>query len=674
MSVCEPVSRESLLTNFLLLPDAVVGSLRTMIVGPDYAVRDHDTLTGDGLVGPYDETVGVSSAWPGLGANETVDQATAAVLVVDALVNYYADTNPTPGAAEGVQNGTAPNEILHNGGATVWSGPSFTPALNNAVEVGDYVLLDDKAGTTLETRVQAIDFTGSVPNILVLEDNLPAALTGGAFFNVILAEVVPEVTLVASDTTLTATTVAANAAITLTTTRVSPAAPLIAGKTFTGDDLSNVYTDYRALRANSPATQGVLAIDSVADLDTYFIGWEDPASDLGFAVARALAPEATPGATLPIVRCIAPTDTTTAAWQAAANLIQRRTDWSTVAPLSSDSTIQNIFTAVLQARETLDLDSRAFYALTLTEETVLVTGAGNTVEVDASLTPGFDRTVTRDGGITDPFNGVVPGDIVQIAGTDYIVDSVVSNQVVTITTSASAGAGQVLNNVRHVLTPAEQADDYGTRASAIDDPNISVVFPPDPTWSGESVEGYHLAAASAGLRGYTIPHQSLNKVLLETGWGVPSAGNEFLAFLDDLADDGCFVYSICDQLPEPNAVVDSANTTDQSTTLSSREGLQANSDAIKRYITGELSSFVGTSKVTIDTLASLRSEANVAIEFLRSSTIVTPFGAIMTSGTVGQPVQNPVQLDVVDMPVAIEIAAGLERLNINTVISISVVA
>ncbi len=670
MSVCEPVSRDSVLTNFEILPDDITGNLRSLIVGADYAFRPYSTTGSVNLVGAYDETVGVSSGWPNLGTDETVDQATAEVYAVSALANYYADVAPAPGPTEGAQSGTTPNAILHDGGSTIWAGPNVTTPPGIAVEVGDYVKLDDNGGNTLETTVIGFDYVGGEPTILLLADDLPVALTGGANFNVILAEIVPEQLLTASDVTLTATTVQADPAITFATTRTGSAVPLIAGTGY-----SDIYTTYRALRATSSAVGEVLSITTEAQLDTYFTGWQYPGSGLGFAVARALAPVQDPVLEdPPAVLCTAIETDDADGWNAAMALVQRRRDWYAIAPLTTTTAYKTIVQNSILARNAIGLDSEGFFVDTLTTQEVLVSGAGNTVEVDQSQTPGENRTVTRDGGIVAPFENAIAGDIVQIAGSDYIIETKISNQTVTITTAAGAGAGQVLNSVIHPLTIAEQAADYGAKAAALNNRSFSVIFPPDPEWEGEVVDGYLLAAAVAGLRGFAAPHEGLTAVQLEDGWGVPQSAYEFLGQLETLAEYGCFVLEQTEQVAVPNAVVLFAYTTDQSSTQTGREGIVANEDGIKRYINDALKCYIGRAKVVNSTLTAIRTDANNAISYLLSNTRISDFGTILITGIVSRPYQDPNQLDVIVVPIAITISSGIGDVDVQIVITIATAA
>jgi hypothetical protein len=350
--------------------------------------------------------------------------------------------------------------------------------------------------------------------------------------------------------------------------------------------------------------------------------------------------------------------------------VQRRRDWSTIAALTQDVTVQAAVRTMVVARASLGLNSRVFQAGALTLQTTVFAG-GATVLVDQALTPGQDRTVTRDGGAAAPFTGVVAGDIVTIASVAYVVASWISNQTVTLTTSATAGALQTLNSVVHPLTTQQQVDAYGQAAQALAAESVSVVFPPNPTWNSVVVPGYLLAAATAGLRGFTMPQQSTKGALMESGWGVPQSVYEFFPFLTQLAQYGCFVYDTAGQQDTGGVVVSFANTTDQSSTIHAREALVADVYAVTRYLQDVVSCFVGTVKVTGTALDRIRADLSSAIEYLRTNTAVSPFGAVIVSGSIGTPIQDPVLLDVVIVPVTITIATDVDAVVLNITVSIA---
>ncbi len=654
MARCTPVQRSVLLADTVNYPAAVISNMRTLIVGPDYAVRRYSSVTDDGFVGNYSASVGVvATSWPQLETGETVDTATASVYIVDCLVRYFLENNLAPGAANGAQNGAAPNEIVHNAGATIWAGPTRSVGVVTDVQVGDHIYLstNDAGANAFETTVRALKYTAGEANILVLDDNLPAALTGAVFFNVNVDQVVPEQALVAADFTASATTIAVDAAVTVTTTRTGSAKPVYGGTGY-----SKVYTSYRALRQDN--VENVLSITNSSQLSTYFVGWQYPESGLGFALARALAPH-TATTVAPAVLGAAIASDDTAGWTNAISRLKRRVDWYTVAPLTQDTANQAIVTGALDDRVALGLPSRAVLCIPLTTTETLWS------ETVAAVISGGNLTVTTPGEAA--FAGAIPGDIVTLDVGNRVIATVVSNQEVTVTASA-VGATEV-TTVTHPLTIDEQTADFGARVQLYAGRDISVIFPPEPTWNGEEVDGTLYAAAVAGLRGFAVPQRSLRSVQMETGWAVPQATYDFVGELVTLADYGCFVSEDVDG----TACVAYANTTDQSTTETRTEGVVANIDALSRYFNDLVACYAGRTKVTTDTLTAIRNAASTGGELLKTQTSVTDIGAIVQEVSVSPAYQDTVNLDTVIVPVTAVVAANLETVSVDIAVTLEVV-
>lgn len=660
MSVCTPIARSSLIANYDLLSTDITNNLRLLVVGPDYAYRQYVAATAYNKIGPYVNATGVEANWPNLGVDEVADSTHAYADIVNALVNFHAESG-APGPTKGSQSGATPNAIVHNGGLTVWTGSGFSGLLSVALAVGDYIKLDDNAGKTLETKVAGFGYTLGVPNILILENNLPAGIAVN--FNVSVAEIVPVASVPVANLTFTTAKIKVNAALTYATDRTVAAYSVIAGKTNTGTDLSVAYTNYRAFVTD--LSTAVHEASTIAELAAHFTGYTEPESELGFAVLRAL-PVDYPSTNK--VKFISVADTTSTGWQGAINLIQRRKDWSIIVPLTTDPTILGLFITLITYRNANYRYSEMFLSQALTTETIYVSGAGNTVLVDQSLTPGLNETVTADGGNLVPFTLAAAGDTIAIAGVPYTIAIKQSNSTVTITTAASAGAGQVLTYVKHPMTYEEQADAYGVASAAIANRAIMSVFPTAPEWNGVAVDGYLLAAAVAGLRNIAVPNQGLKGVQLETGWTVPETEYEFAAYIDDLANYGTFVVGPLED--SVGAAVETTNTTDQSSILNSKEMLTADDWAIRRYFSDLLSCYEGRSRVTLDTLGAIRSTAVSGLQFLMNTQVNVDLGPMVIRGTVSEPYQNPVTADNIVLPIDVVIATGLETLTLSITVDL----
>lgn len=159
---------------------------------------------------------------------------------------------------------------------------------------------------------------------------------------------------------------------------------------------------------------------------------------------------------------------------------------------------------------------------------------------------------------------------------------------------------------------------------------------------------------------------------MEDGWGVPQCSYEFLGELENLANYGCFVYEDLTTSPG-TTVVGYTNTTDQSETIDSYEGLVANSDAIERYFKDLVGCFEGRTKITLDTLNQLSQEASTGVEFLKTNTVINPIGAILESGVVLRAVQDSDDLVKVILPINIIISSTMEDLELAIDIELAVV-
>ena len=199
---------------------------------------------GTGLMGQYTGSL-LSVAWPALGSGETPITSTAIAQITSGIVRFYHETG-APNATKGTQYGTSPNQIIHNGSATVWTGSGFTPSLNVQLAVGDYVTLDDNGSNVLHTRVAGFQAIAGQLKVLVLEDSLPAALRGaGVYFNVTVGEIAT-IDLTNSQLTTSPTTIAIPAGLTAATVRTSSAYPVVGATLTNGTNLGLVYANYTA--------------------------------------------------------------------------------------------------------------------------------------------------------------------------------------------------------------------------------------------------------------------------------------------------------------------------------------------------------------------------------------------------------------------------------------------
>lgn len=660
-----PVTREQLLTNFRELPAAITANNGAMIIGPDYSFH---APSGTGNIGQYTGAA-LTGPWPGLTGSEVVDTSSVTALITSGIVKYYGDTAGSPGAGQGTQAGAlTPNQIKHNAGATVWTGSGFSGFLNAPVAIGDYVLLDDKAGHTLQTTVVGFGYTSGIPNILILNDSLPSTLQGSGtkFFDVTVGQIT-DVSVPFSAISGTLTTVTIAAALTTITPRLGAAYPVIGGTLFNGTVLSETSVTYRAL--SSAIVNVVTTVSVVADLNAYFTGYTNPSSGLGFAVYRALSPVVPNTAPVP-VKFVAVSADTLGAYTTAANLIRYRNDFSTLAILSSDPSVIAVYKALVDSRNASNLGTEFFVSEVI--PTFTQTGSSTIASVDATLTPGQERTFHVASG--SPFAGAAAGDTIQLFSggvyVPYIIQSVISAQAASSTTAVP---GAPLTNqtilVQHNSNPATRAAAFITAAQALADSAINLLFPDTLYWNNQLISSVYLASALAGMRSYTGPQQSLIHADLETGWNVGPTTASMAGYIPEMGTGGVFCLGIDDNLL---SAVLQPQTTDPSTAQSAAEVYVANVQFAVSYIIRQLNQFIGLYRTSPNLLSVLQNAAYAAIVALRSASIqnVQSIGPIITGGTVGAPYYDPNNGGVAIVPITLVIDGVLtvvQALNIQVV-------
>jgi len=642
-----PVTREQLLTNLRQLPAALTANNGAMIIGPDYAFH---APSGAGNIGQY-IAAALTAAWPGLGVGEVVDQSSVTALITAAVVKYYGDTAGSPGAGQGTQAGAlTPNQIKHNSGATTWTGSGYSGFLNAPVAIGDYVLLDDKAGHTLQTVVIGFGYTSGIPNILILRDSLPATLQGSGtkFFDVTLGQIT-DVAVPFSAISGTLTTVTIAAGLTTITPRLGAAYPVIGGTLFDGTVLSETSVTYKALA--SSIVNVVTTVSVIGDLPTYFTGFDDPSSGLGFAVARALSPVVANTAPVP-VKFVAVSADTLGAYTTAANLIRYRNDFSTLAILSTDPSVIAVFKALVDARNAASLSTEFFVSEPVPSQVQV--GTSTIASIDATLTPGQERTFHVASG--SPFASAVAGDtIMWLSGGVYvpfIIQSVISAQAAS---STMAVPGAPLSNqtiqVWHNRDAATRAAAFVTAAQAIADPAINFLFPDSLYWNNQLISSVYLSAALAGMRSFSPPQQSLAHADLEAGWNVGPTTAALAGYVPFMAAGGVFCLGLDDNTL---SAVLQPQTTDPSTPQNAAEVYVANVQFAVAYIIRQLNQFIGLYRTTPGLLPQLQTAASAAVMALRSG-LVNGIGPVITSGTVGAPYYDPNNGGAVVVPVVLVI-------------------
>lgn len=595
----------------------------------------------------------LAAAWPGLGVTETAVTTSATVRLVNAIVRFYQETG-APGATKGTQYGNSPNKITHNGTATVWTGSGFTPALNVPLAVGDYVRLDNNGATVLHTRVTGFQAISGALKVLTLADSLPVALRGvGVYFNVSVGQVA-DVDLTNGQLTTSPTTVTVPASLTAATSRTGSAYAVIGATLPSGAKLGEAYVTYQAALTGA-FTNAVVKVSTQADVDALFPD-TSPSSGLGFAAARALSPVVgnfVPGPVL----VIAPSADTLAGYQAVADVVRFRSDYSTMTVLSEDATIIDVFEQLVAERAINYTPTQLFLGETFARDVEI--GASTAVTIDDSQTPLSQRTFSVATG--SPFATAVAGDTIRhytspTVYVTYVIESVISGQDATSTTAVPGGplAGQTIE-VWHHLTTAERVASTIARAQSFANEAINLMYPDDFTWAGEPVPPYMMAAQMAAMRSWSAPQQLLAFITPDQRWSAPDM-SAVSGYESTLASGGLFVFDV-----STSGVLYTRypRTTDPATVASSNSVIVATKQFCIRYIASQLLPYLGLYRMSNELYSNLRTAAVAACTQLQGA-VVDPIGPIITGFTIGTITRSTTNANTVIVPIVLTVAGIAE--------------
>lgn len=651
----EPVTTvlpTTLFRRFREVPATLSSQNGVLLAGMAYVEHGYKRAAGTGGIGQYVGST-LTAAWPNLGVNETVRTSTAVATIISAIVRYYTETG-APGATKGTQYGTAPNKITHNGTATIWTGAGFTPSLNVPLAVGDYVRLDNNGVTVLHTRVTGFEAIGGQLKVLVLADNIPAALTGvGVYFNVSVGQVAT-LDLLNSQLTTTSSQVTIPAALTAATSRTGSAYPVIGATLPDGTVLGQAYVDYFATLTGA-FTGNVVKLKTATDVYATFPD-TGVGSGLGFAALNALSPTVTGLQPAP-VGVIAPTSDTLGGYQALIDVIRFRSDYSAIAVLSEDPSVIAAFADLLNSRASNYQPAQLFVGMSFTKDEEI--GSSTAVTINDSQTPGEQRTFLVTAGA--PFATAVSGDTIRhytspTVYVTYVIQSVISTQTAIVTSAVPGGplAAQTIE-VWHHLTTAEQVASAIGEAQSFANGSVNLIYPDTFTYGGVSVPPYMMAAYAAALQSWSAPQQMLSYVVPSSPWSAPTQA-AVSGYQDELASGGLFVFDVS---TSGVLYVRFPRTTDPSSDQTSQSVVVATEQFVTRYIASQLTPLLGLYRTSTELYAQLRTKASAALASLRNAS-VSGLGSIIISGTVGDIGRSTTNANTVVVPITVSIAGVAE--------------
>lgn len=401
----------------------------------------------------------------------------------------------------------------------------------------------------------------------------------------------------------------------------------------------DIYVHWRELvttRANQ-----VNAITTLSDLTNTYDTPNNPDNPLVYAATKAL--QNSNGAS---IRVLALNGTNLQAWADALGVAETRSDVYTLVPLTKDPEVLNLVHAHVSTQSSPEeaLWRTAIFAADEVNPVGIITENPDGTAVTATI--GSDRylDVEDDAGNDVDFleAGVKAGDVVRTnytldnSGQDsydtYVIDQVVSATRVRLLTAPSdpVTVGTKIE-IWKTLTPNEIVEEISHQAGRYADRRITLVYPGKIYSGGVEVEGYHLAAAIAGLRGGVPPHQGLTNVTINGFDHVDSVVNRFSrSQLDAMSDGG--VWIVTHDINTGEIHTRHALTTD-TLDLNRREEMRTrNLDSISYFFHSRIQPYIGRANVTPTMTAVLSTQITGGIAYLRTASETPELGGQIIDG------------------------------------------
>jgi len=616
------------------------------------------SLTEGGSIGDTEEigTKGLTIDFAWVGSAETPEFVTGQIWNLDAVF----PTGDTDVVEGGDYTGSEDTTYI----VTVTTGAEFGGASNPKVTVSTTTGIDfsgphevvEGADLAIGTKGVTVNFSGDglylgdrfyVPvtaeasgdnQTIILADSLPTALTEldglsprelSLTFYVQKNIEVPRnrtgyAPLTNFDTTATQITV--NSGIIANDARITSDGDLVDLNVRGGA----VYVEYAATVrtgvgvVNAATDVGVLSTQDAVETN---LGTVDPANPLAYGVYKALS-NVSGGE----VMYIATAGDTLADYLDALAVLSQRDDVYSLVPLTYDRNVQDAVAAHVQNMSGEEVGKwRICWVCRPAIETKAIVGEDDTVLatlLDDGATSGtqYTRLDITSGNAHLIDDGVQPGDVVRaqyssdgfgsITYSEYIVDAVLSPTQLRLA-SGPAAEVSVPSKVEiwRTLTSTQVASETGENIGTFGSRRVYCVWPDTVEVAGESVPGYYLAAALAGLKSSVLPQQSLTNVNVAGFDGVSRTVNLFdNAQLNTLAESGT---TIVTQSATGQIYVRHSLSTDNAD-LNMRELMRTtNVDSISYVMLSRVANYQGKYNITDGLLERIRLSLTEAIDELQ---------------------------------------------------------
>ena len=198
------------------------------------------------------------------------------------------------------------------------------------------------------------------------------------------------------------------------------------------------------------------------------------------------------------------------------------------------------------------------------------------------------------------------------------------------------------------------------------DRRVTNIWPDYFEYGSESLEGYYLACAYAGLRSGTVPQRGLTNVALTGPTSVDRATDKFTDDqLNIIAGAGtCIIL----QNAQGTVYIRHALTTDMTDINTSEEMVTTNVDSISYVMLQAVAPFIGVSNLIDETIEQIRVELEDAKNFLLSNSDIRTVGGQLVDMVITSLERHPTLQDRLVAVLDLTIPYPLNNIEVHLVI------
>lgn len=367
----------------------------------------------------------------------------------------------------------------------------------------------------------------------------------------------------------------------------------------------------------------------------------------------------------------------------ALELLKESTNYYSLVPLTHDSAVVAEYVSHVNAMSTAEEAKwRILWAsLALTKTRVLY----DVKEDDTD----FTATVTDD-----PFASGTQYKLVTVAGANFVTDSVrptdsvrlnfrtntegvieydtytvaeVRTETTLVLTTALSGAvtSPVKVEIVRNYTKDEQATAMGEVAGSYNNRRVRSIFPDVVKNGAVSLEGYHVAAALAGLRSAVVPHQGLTNTVVLGFTDVRSHGFNDTQ-LNRMAENG--VWIVTQAVVGATPYVRHQLTTASTSLNTSEDSITTNVDSISLGMQAALAPYIGIYNIHPDALAVIRAAIEAELNIRATGTYTVRAGNQLISYEILKFFQHPTLKDRVVAEIRLVVPYPLNYIDLTFIV------